>query len=228
VDLRAQPQRPIRVERGTGNRVEVTADRRTRGDRDPGEVRFVVQRAADGGSMVVCALWESGTCDERGSRYDSNNRRNDGRHGSVAADFTVRVPAGVRVDVNTVNGALEVRGAASEVVARTVNGSIRAETAGGPVRASTVNGSVDARMSAVGDARDLDFGSVNGSVSVEFPPSLGAEVELSTVNGRVETDFPVTVQGRVDPRRLRATLGDGSRRVRLHTVNGSVALRRGG
>lgn len=218
---------PIHVERG-GDRVEVTADRRTHGGADPRRVRFVTQKAGDGGSMIVCALWnDRGSCDERGSHYDGGDNNDGDRRGSVSVDFTVRVPAGVRVDVNTVNGGLEVRGAASEVVARTVNGGIRAETAGGPVSARTVNGSVDARMASVGDARDLDFGSVNGSVSAEFPPSLGAEIELSTVNGRVNTDFPVTIQGRIDPRRLRVTLGDGSRRVRLHTVNGSVSLRRG-
>lgn len=220
---------PIRVERATGDRVEVTADRRARGGADPRRVRFVAQKAGDGQSMVVCALWnDRGSCDERGSHYDGSGDDDGDRHGSVSVDFTVRVPAGVRVDVNTVNGGLEVRGASGEVVARTVNGGVRAETDGGPVSARTVNGSIDARMSSAGDARELDFGSVNGSVSVELPASLGAEVELSTVNGGVNTDFPVTIQGRIDPRHLRATLGDGSRRVRLHTVNGSVSLRRGG
>jgi DUF4097 and DUF4098 domain-containing protein YvlB len=81
-------------------------------------------------------------------------------------------------------------------------------------------------MRDVGDARDLDFSTTNGSVSVEMPASLGAEVELSTVNGRVSTEFPITVSGRIDPKRLRATIGDGARRVRLRTVNGNVELRR--
>jgi hypothetical protein len=49
---------------------------------------------------------------------------------------------------------------------------------------------------------------------------------MSTVNGRVSTEFPVTISGRIDPRRLRATIGDGSRRVTMRTVNGSVELRR--
>jgi DUF4097 and DUF4098 domain-containing protein YvlB len=86
---------------------------------------------------------------------------------------------------------------------------------------------VEVRLSALGAARDFDLATTNGSVSLEVPASLGAEVEMSTVNGRVETDFPVTVQGRIDPRRLRVTLGDGARRVRLRTTNGSVHLRRG-
>lgn len=222
---------PVRVERGSGGRVVVTADRRTRGDVDARDrVRFVNQKADDGQGVVICALWgDRASCDERG--YRSNNdgwRGRDDRNGWTSVEFTVRVPEGVRLDVSTVNGGLEIRGAPSEVVARTVNGSVRAESNGGPVAARTTNGSVYARMGSVGDARDLEFTTTNGSVTVEVPPSLGAEIEMSTVNGRVETDFPVTIQGRIDPRRLRATLGDGSRRVRLRTVNGSVTLRRGG
>ena len=82
-------------------------------------------------------------------------------------------------------------------------------------------------MRTLGDARDLDFSSVNGSVSVEVPSSFGGEVEMSTVNGSLNTEFPATMSGRISPRRLRLTIGDGSRRMKLSTVNGSIDLRRG-
>jgi hypothetical protein len=214
----------IRVDRASGGQAEVRGRLRSRGSADPKDVRFVTQKAADGQSIVICALWgERTSCDENGYRGDYNNR--NGEDWS-SVEFTVRIPQGVKLEVTSVNGGLEVRGATSEVVARTVNGSVRAETEGGPVSARTVNGSIDARMSTVGDARDLSFESVNGSVSVAMPQSLGAEVELSTVNGRVNTEFPITISGRIDPKRLRATIGDGSRRVRMKTVNGSVTLRR--
>ena len=217
---------PIRVERG-GSQVEVRADVRAGRDADPKEVRFVAQKASDGQSMVICALWgERATCDENGYNAERRTWRNDGGDRWTSADFTVRIPQGVKLEVTSINGGLQVRGATSEVVARTVNGSVRAETEGGPVRARTVNGSIDARMSTVGDARELDFETVNGSVTVAMPTALGADVELSTVNGRVNTEFPVTISGRIDPKRLRATIGDGSRRVRLKAVNGSVTLRR--
>jgi hypothetical protein len=220
---------PVRVERGTGSQVEVVAERRWGRDADPERVRFVAQKASDGQSMVVCALWgDDASCDEDGMSSGRRSWRDDRGDGWVSVHFTVRVPAGVRADLRTVNGAVEVRGATAEVVARTTNGSIRAESEGGPVSARTVNGSIDARMRAVGDARDLDFSTTNGSVTVEMPAALGAEVEMSTVNGRVNTEFPVTVSGRIDPKHLRATIGNGGGpRVRLRTVNGSVDLRRG-
>lgn len=220
---------PIRVESGSGDQVVVTADRVSRGDANTADVRFVVQKAGDGQGMVICALWGTrSSCDERG--YQAERHTDDwggNRHDRwVSVEFTVRVPSGVKVDLATVNGGLDVRGATADVVASTVNGSVHAETGGGPVSARTVNGSVWARMSSTGDAHDLDFATTNGSVTVEMPATLGAEVELSTVNGRVGTEFPMTLTGRIDPRRLRATIGDGSRHLRLRTVNGSVDLRR--
>ena len=215
---------PIRVERASGSQIEVTADRTTRRG-DPKVVRFEAKRAGDGQSMVVCALWYERTCDQEGYRGNSNDW-SSGRRDEVSVAFTVRVPQGVRLDVNTVNGGLEIRGASSEVVARTTNGPVRAESSGGPVSARTTNGPVYARMTQLGDARDLDFATTNGSVVVEMPDDLGAEVSMSTTNGTVSTEFPATVQGRINPRRLTVTLGDGSRRVRLHTTNGNVELRR--
>ena len=64
------------------------------------------------------------------------------------------------------------------------------------------------------------------SMAAEFTGDLDADIELSTVNGRFATDWPVTITGRIDPRRLRATLGKGGRRIKLSTVNGNVELRK--
>jgi len=110
----------------------------------------------------------------------------------------------------------------------TVNGSITARSAGGPVYAKTVNGSINVSMGPVGRTDELEYETVNGSITLEFPSNFGAELELSTVNGRVSTDFPVTMSGTLSSRRLRGTIGDGDTRVRASTVNGSVTLRKGG
>jgi len=217
----------VRVERGTGDRVQVTATKRWRRG-DPNDVRITTEKAGDGESVVVCALYNENTsCDEDG--YHGSGRR--GSHwgnddNDVSVDFVVRVPSGVRVDASTTNGDLSVTGATAEVVAHTTNGDVRAESTGGPVSARTTNGNVTASMRDLGSARDLDFSTTNGSVIVEVPASLGAEVDLATTNGHVASDFPMTLSGRIDPRRLHATIGDGSRRLRLHSTNGNVELRK--
>jgi DUF4097 and DUF4098 domain-containing protein YvlB len=73
---------------------------------------------------------------------------------------------------------------------------------------------------------DLDFSTVNGSIEVWVPGNLNADLDMRTVNGRVESDFPMTLSGRINPRHLRAKVGDGGRRISFSTVNGSVELRK--
>lgn len=212
----------IRVSEASGDRAEVVAEKRwKRGD--PEDVRIEVIR--DGANYTICALWgDQSRCDADGYRHERH------RHGSdrndVNVEFTVRLPRGVRLLAQTVNGGVDVRGATSEVTARTVNGGIDAVSAGGPVAASTVNGNVNVRMGSLPGTESLEFSTVNGSITVQVPAALNARLDISTVNGRISTDFPITVSGRISPRRLTADVGSGGRRIKLSTVNGSIELRR--
>ena len=211
----------IEVTASSSDRVEVTATKRWR-DSDPASVRFEVLKSGRGeDDITICALWTDRTeCDENG--YEARNVRNN----DVVVDFRVAVPAGVRIAVSSINGAVSVEGATSEVEATSVNGEVSASSSGGPVNASTTNGRVIARMGRFELREDLNFSTVNGSVVAEFTGDLDADIELTTVNGRFQSDYEVTLSGRVDPRHLRARIGRGGRRVRLTTVNGNVELRR--
>jgi hypothetical protein len=216
----------IRVERATGDRAEVTAVKRWRRG-NPEEIRIEGRRiGGEDGDAIICAFWnENASCDEDGyrSRGDNNWR---GRDNDTSVEFTVKLPAGVRLGVSTVNGGVTVSGATSEVRASTVNGRVNAMSSGGPVNASTVNGDIDVRMRELGTG-DLEYSTVNGSIEIEVPANLDADLDMRTVNGSLSADFPITLQGRVNPRRMRATIGKGGRRLRLETVNGSVELRKG-
>lgn len=215
----------IDVTSSNSDRVEVTATKRWRRS-DPQSVRIEVRKfGANDDNVVICAIWNDRTnCDERG--YESHDVRNN----DVSVQFRVAVPRGVKIGISTVNGAVGIEGATSEVEANSVNGDVEASSSGGPVSASTVNGSVTARMGRfdLDNDQDLNFSTVNGSVTVEFTGDLDADVDLSTVNGSFRTDYPVTLNGRIDRRHLRARIGRGGPRIRLSTVNGSVELRRRG
>ena len=215
----------IRVEKATGDRAEVTAVKRYRRG-NPEDVRIETKRlGGDDGDVIICAFWtDNASCDEDGyrSRGDSHGGHRDN---DTSVEFTVKLPAGVRLGVSTVNGGVTVSGATSEVNASTVNGRVSATSSGGPVNASTVNGDIDVRMRELGTG-DLEFSTVNGSIEIEVPANLDADLDMRTVNGSLSADFPITVTGRVNPRRMRATIGKGGRRLRLETVNGSVELRK--
>jgi hypothetical protein len=222
----------IRVERATSGRLEVTAVKRWRRG-DPSDVTVEVTRVGNGqGDVLICALWRDVTeeCDEQGYRTE-NRRRDRGRwdrdnDDDVSLEITVRVPDGVKIDVSSVNGGLDISGATAEVEAHTVNGGIEARSSGGPVNASTVNGEIDVRMGAIGSG-NLDFSTTNGSITVTVPDGLNADITMRTVNGSVGSDFPMTVNGRISPRRIAATIGRGGMKIDLTTVNGSIDLRRG-
>jgi hypothetical protein len=214
----------VAVERSTSGRVEVIGEKRWRRG-NPEDVRIEQQKSGD--NVVICALYQEGsTCDETGIKNNRRMRWND--RNDVTVRFIVKVPEGTHLDLSTVNGGVDVRDVTAAVRAVTVNGSITARSAGGPVYAKTVNGSIDVSMGSLGRAADLEYETVNGAITLEFPSNFGAELELRTVNGRVSTDFPITMSGTLSSRRLRGTIGDGRTRVRASTVNGAVTLRKGG
>lgn len=219
----------VRVARASGPTVRISATKRYKGRR-PETVRFLT--AADGGGAVVCAVWGSsgGRCSANGYSGGKQGGRSFlrdllFRRSSVAVDFVVALPPGVRLDASTVNGKLTIADAAGEVKARNVNGSIVIDARGGPVDASTVNGSVLARVADLAPGAGLKLGSVNGSVTAMVPPSIDGDLDLQTTNGRVVSELPVPGQ-QASRRAIRGTLGAGGRSVSLHTVNGSVRLER--
>jgi len=212
----------IRAERATGDAVEVTAVKRARRS-DPESVAIEVVPHEDG--VTICAVYPS----RRASRPNEcrpGGGGNSVRDNDVRVHFTVRVPAGVRLVAASVNGDVDARDLASDVELTTVNGGVDVSTTG-LARASTVNGSIDAALGRTDWAGSLEFTTVNGSITVEVPEGLSADLEATTVNGAISTDFPLTISGRLSPRRLRGTIGDGGRRLRLTTVNGAIRLRRG-
>jgi hypothetical protein len=217
---------PVRVEQGTGDKVEVRAEKRWRRG-DPEDVKITVRQVgAGGGDVIVCALWnDRSTCDEDGYHSHSDGWWRNNDHNDVQVEFVVRLPAGVKIDASTVNGRVEIDGATSNVVAHTVNGSIDARSTGGSVTAHTTNGDVMVSSARL-DGDHTEFSTVNGTVTVSLPASVNADVEMHTVNGRLSSDFPLTVEGSFSPRRLHATLGKGGPTLRLSTVNGSIRLRK--
>ena len=222
------------------NSVHVVAEKRTRDGRDTDDIHYEVVQA--GGNVTICAIWNDNARCEDGGVESFRNRGNNDNHTSVK--FTVRVPRSVKVGAHSVNGGVSVSGVGAQVraesvngtvkvlntngpvVAHTVNGGVDVSTAVGPVSAETVNGNVDARMATLQGDDDMDFKTVNGSVSITVPARFDATFRFDTVHGGIDSDFPMTMSGRWGPRHASGTIGNGGRDIRASSVNGSIELRR--
>ena len=139
----------------------------------------------------------------------------------------VRVTAGGPVHASSGNGDVRVDRAGGPVRASSGNGDVFVITTRGPVNASSGNGDVQVSMDAIADvADDMELSSGNGTVSVTVPADFAGELHASTGSGKFYSDFPLTLRGRIDPHRVRATIGRGGRRISMHSGNGDVELKK--
>jgi DUF4097 and DUF4098 domain-containing protein YvlB len=211
---------------------------------------------------VVCAVYPRDGGDEgrgrsmrhhdddddrgRGEPRDACNRQNGSVRGEAArVDFTVRVPAGVRVSMASVTGDVYATGLHSPVRAASVSGSVRVSS-DGPVQASSVSGNVEATMGRTA-GESLRFSTVSGNVIVRVPASTDADFSARTLSGSIESDFPLEL-GSAEGRRGRrdddddhhrarhvhvrigqeahGRLGRGGPDLRVNTVSGDISLLR--
>lgn len=220
----------ISVVASDSSEVEVHATKRWRG-RDRGDVHFVKRDTDDG--IIICTLYRQvedcsvggyGGGSPKGGFNPMDLIRGRSR---ASVDYIVRVPAGVKVDISTISGAIGVADVTSAVKAETVNGRVQVATRYGPVTANSVNGSVTVAIDSLTQAGDIDLGTVNGSITAQLPRSLQAELSMETVNGSASSAYEVTGNDTSTHKEIKGMIGGGGRKVTLETVNGNVELQRG-
>lgn len=215
----ASPNGAVRVTEG-GDRLELQATKDARRGRIE-DVGFVVRREGDG--LVVCAVYESADeCRPDGTLEHNRRSRRDWDGGRVRVDFTVRVPAGLRLRAGSGNGDVSVTGG-TEVLARSGNGQVDVSSAARQVRASSGNG----RVTVQGARGPVDASSGNGDVRVST--SLGP-VTASSGNGDIDIDM-ATISGSHDMtfstgngRITVAVPPDFGAQLETHTGHGSVSV----
>jgi hypothetical protein len=204
----------IRAEAWTGTTVEVTAERSATAGSD---------EAAQDHLRQIEMREEVGT-----DRVRIETRPPRIRFGGHKATFLVRVPAGVHVDLRTVNGGVQLDDVGGEVRATSTNGGVRGRIAAASlIEARTTNGGVEVDVTGpfAADGR-LQLASVNGGVRLKLPADTRADLTARCTNGRVSVDLPISVEGEQTRRRLQGTINGGGARIDLQTVNGGVTVAR--
>jgi DUF4097 and DUF4098 domain-containing protein YvlB len=192
----------------------------------------------DGNAIVVTGTKEGRDSDKvevedlsSGNRIDVRVKYPKHCNCEASINFKVQVPRSVSYDfegINSVSGEIEIQGVTGSVKASSVSGEVRVKDVSGSVNASSVSGDVEVEIQKLAGNDDLKFSSVSGSVNVKLPSNVDADVDMSTMSGSLKTDFPLEVQKeKYGPRNsAKGRLGDGSRRLRLSSVSGSLTLSR--
>lgn len=205
----------ITVVSGSGNQVEIIALKRAKDKDALDDIEILVDARGD---FIRVETKQA----KSGGWFGWNN------DGGSSVTYSLSVPATANLEgLESVNGDIDVKGVTGKIEVETVNGSIDVDSISSSVGLETVNGSINAHFLALGGEQRVDCESVNGKISLYLPDSFDAEVSAETVNGGIDgSDFGLeTTKGFVG-RDMSGTVGDGSARVRLNTVNGAIKLRK--
>ena len=119
-------------------------------------------------------------------RLETRQRRTFGRQG-VQVLYTLRVPKTVKVNLETVNGGINIVGIEGGTRAETTNGTVEGRLLSSGVRAATTNGSIKLEVSSLG-AEGAELETTNGSIDLRLPESTKANLSARCVNGGIAVE----------------------------------------
>lgn len=213
----------IEVTQATGRIAEILVTKTVKKG-DGSLVKAIME--ADGNDLRVCTIYLN---HDRSRNSCKGNNSTSSRVGfEIDMHYVVRIPSGVQLSADNVNGNVEARGLDAAASLETVNGDVTFEgttassiqTVNGKIRGTFTRGSWDGKM---------DIETVNGSVDLTFPGTLSAVIRGETVNGSIRSeDFPITIEGKWGPKSFTGRVGGGASQLNIQTVNGSITLQRAG
>lgn len=184
-------------------------------DRDDIEVRACKRARAESAEAAANLLEHirvSSNEDDEALKLEVDAPKRWNRRGQVSLE--VSVPRGLRIEVNAVNGRVDVQCIRGTVVARSANGSANVADVVGDIEIATSNakvacsctcGKIVARSSngkivLEGHKGSVDASTSNGLIRVGLDAIGDDGVLLATSNGRIALDLPEDVDADVDLR----------------------------
>ena len=204
----------ISVTGGSGNTVEIIATKKADNQSDLDEIKIEISNSATE-VVVKTELGKSSGWFSRGST-------------SGEVRYEVIVPGNTMLDsVDTVNGDVTISGVAGDVEAETVNGSLDVSDLAGDVDLSTVNGRIEASFSRLEGSQRVKAETVNGRVTVNLPENADVSIGADSLNGSISgSDFGLETKKGFVGSDLNGDIGNGSARLTIDTVNGSIKIRK--
>lgn len=229
----------LRVETSDANIRVTTWDQKTI------EAKVITTRYKIGEGGIRIEERQSGDTVEIVVRYPHHNFNFEWGSGH-RVDVVIQMPRQGKVNLRTGDGKIEVSGLKGDMDMHTGDGSVNLESVDGKLHASTGDGHIQAsgrfdqlelktgdghvdvraqNGSALASGWRLETG--DGSVSLEVPGNLAADVDLHTNDGHIDLDMPVQAEGRIRQNEIRGKLNGGCSPLTIRTGDGSIHLRKG-
>jgi Putative adhesin len=214
----------VTVTQGRGQSAEIVAHKIVhKGNGDL--VKAVLEETSNG--YRVCTVYLHDTKDDSGC-----NRKNNSHDGwrerdplDVDMQYDIKLPAGVAITVNTVDGSIDARGLDTPATLRSVDGDITFDGVA-PESLNTVDGKIVGTVTNSDWTHAMTVRTVDGRIELTLPAAISMKVSGHTVDGKIDSDFPVTISGKWGPQSFRGEVGGGrGPTVELSSVDGDIRLR---
>lgn len=163
--------------------------------------------------------------------------------GSRSVEVHLRVPRELTTEVHTGDGSIKLSGLHGFTRVNTGDGSVQADDLDGRLDARSGDGSLhirgrfdDLKIRTSDGSVDVQAGrgsrmqadwrveTGDGSVHLEVPRDLAANVQLRTGDGSIHTDLPLAKQGERREHELEGKLNGGGPFLEVRTGDGSISL----
>lgn len=229
----------LRVETSDANIRVTTWDQKTI------EAKVITNRYKIGEGGIRVEERQTGDAVEIEVRYPHHNFNIEWGSGH-RVDIIIQMPREGKINLRTGDGKIDVAGLKGDMDMHTGDGSVNLDSVDGNLHASTGDGHIQANGrfdqlelktgdghvdvrakngSSLANGWHLETG--DGSVSLEVPGDLAADVDLHTSDGHIDLDMPVQAEGRIRQNEIRGKLNGGGSLLTIRTGDGSIHLRKG-
>jgi DUF4097 and DUF4098 domain-containing protein YvlB len=136
-------------------------------------------------------------------------------------DYSIEVPDDFELDINNVNGVIEISNIMNLVDVDNTNGNVILNNVEGSVLIDLINGIVDGEITLPLNGL-IDIYCVNGIINLDIPEDTSADFSASVTNGIIDIDDLELQDIETGSTFVNGTLGAGEGNIVLFLVNGNI------
>jgi len=145
---------------------------------------------------------------------------------TTSGAIEVREVEGESIVVDTTSGKVTLEGVEGIMEVHTVSGRVKISDSKGATKSvRTTSGDIWVELEEVTESISrMLLTSTSGDVTLLLPEGVAAGVDAQTTSGRISSEFKILVEGKIEKRSLRGTVGEGGVKITLKTTSGDISL----